>query len=315
MTSKASHHHVLLLLGYVALVLVIGALLSPVLFFAAQAAIKSSPHGTLASALEGKEFPSYFNRAALLAAIIGLWPLFQSMRMTRLEVLGDEPARKSWRRFLLGFTLAAGLLLVMGGGFFQMGLYKIRPPGNFLAISEPLMSAITVALIEEFLFRGAMLSVLRRSLGNISGAVWLTFIFALVHFLKPPADGALANENVTWMSGFWVVTQLFRGFGEVNQVLAEFCTLLAVGAALAAARIVTGGLWASIGLHAGWVFGLKYFSSLTYPIKAVKREEWLPWIGDNLKVGLVPFVVVLLTGAILVLICRPREKTIATSPK
>jgi hypothetical protein len=53
------------------------------------------------------------------------------------------------------------------------------------------------------------------------------------------------------------------GFGDVQFLLAEFATLFAVGWVLAQVRMQTGALWAGIGLHGGWVFGLKYFSALT----------------------------------------------------
>ena len=83
---------------------------------------------------------------------------------------------------------------------------------------------------------------------------------------------------------------------RLDFLLAEFFTLFAVGWVVAQARVTTGSLWPGIGLHAGWVFGLKYFSALTLGSKALLRGDHLPWIGLNLKMGLVPFGVVLFTG-------------------
>jgi len=85
-------------------------------------------------------------------------------------------------------------------------------------------------------------------------------------------------------------------------LLAEFATLFAVGGVLTLARMRTGSLWAGIGLHAGWVFGLKWFSGLmSY------QKGWLPWIGPNLKVGLVPLLVVILTGWLVLKIWRGEQ--------
>jgi hypothetical protein len=59
-----------------------------------------------------------------------------------------------------------------------------------------------------------------------------------------------------------------------------------------------------MGLHAGWVFGLKYFSALTRGSKPLREGEHLPWIGENLRIGLVPLIVVLITGWIAIAITR-----------
>jgi membrane protease YdiL (CAAX protease family) len=101
-----------------------------------------------------------------------------------------------------------------------------------------------------------------------------------------------------------VIGQIFGHFGHMDFLLAEFATLCAVGWVLVMARLRTGRLWAGIGLHAGWVFGLKYFSSLTRGSKELRAGEWLPWIGTNLKIGLVPLVVVLLTGWIVLRLAK-----------
>ncbi len=124
-----------------------------------------------------------------------------------------------------------------------------------------------------------------------SAVLWATFIFASVHFLKPPEGWQIADDQVVWSSGFAVLAQIAKGFGDVQFLIAEFATLFAVGWVLTLARLQTGALWAGIGLHGGWVFGLKYFSALTF-----HQAGWLPWIGPNLKVGLAPLAMVLFTG-------------------
>ncbi len=316
-TDRARHFDLLLISGFVLAVLLVGAVLAPVLFFGAQYFLAHWPDNFVSHELAGKEFPSYFNRAALLAALVGIWPLLKALRMDRSAVFGTEPWRQGKWNLLLGFVLATTFLLAMGFSFMQLGAYRLKPDADWAWLAEPLVSAFTVGFLEEFLFRGAVLGVLCRSLGARSGLWWTTIIFALVHFLKPPADGALAVENVAWYSGFWVVAQLFRGFGEVEHLLEEFLTLMAVGWVLAKVRLSTGGLYGSIGLHAGWVFGLKYFSHIKKNSGALSRGDWIPWIGDNLKIGLVPFAVVLLTGFIMLWLARRNgsaEKAIASTP-
>ena len=127
---------------------------------------------------------------------------------------------------------------------------------------------------------------------------------AVVHFMKPPEGMAIPATEVAWHSGFQVIGQILGHFGHLDFLLAEFATLCAVGWVLVTTRLRTGRLWAGIGLHAGWVFGLKYFSSLTRGSKELRAGEWLPWIGTNLKIGLVPLVVVVLTGGLVLWLAR-----------
>ena len=59
-----------------------------------------------------------------------------------------------------------------------------------------------------------------------------------------------------------------------------------------------------IGLHAGWIFGIKLFSPITR--KKMALAEMLPWAGKDLKTGIIPMVVVLLTGIVVWIILRKR---------
>jgi membrane protease YdiL (CAAX protease family) len=312
--ASKSTNTLLLILGYVAGVLLLGALLAPPLFFAAKSVMQNSPDSFLAGILEGKEFPGYFNRAVLLAAVLGLWPLLKAMRMQWHEIVGDTRLSRGAGDTALGFFTALVFIALMGYFCWWVEACRIHPTAKWYNIHKPLLSGFTVSIIEEFLFRGAVLGILCRSLGTRAGLWWTTGIFALVHFLKPPLDGAIPDESVTWTSGFWVITQLFRGFGHWENFVGEFLLLAAVGWVLARARLSTGGLWLSIGLHAGWVSGMKYFSGVVFTSKALRDGDFVPWMTRNTCraivspiVGIVPLVAVLLTGAAVLLFVHLRN--------
>ena len=298
--SQSKHRDLLLILGYVVGILLFAAVVTPPVFFAAQKLIAASPGGWLDNFLGHRAFPAYFNRVGLVAALLGLWPLFRLLKIKKAEVLGYRASQHWLHLFVTGFVFATVLLLLMGVAFIYLDAYRMKPQPRWLDLLSPITSAVTVGIIEEFLFRGAILGILVRSLGARQGLFWTTFLFAIVHFMKPPEDEAIANADVTWTTGFWVITQLFRGFGQVEFFVEEFLTLAAVGFVLGWVRLRTSSLWGSIGLHAGWVFGLKYFGGLKNNTKALRQGDWIPWIGENLKIGLVPFAVVLLTGALMV---------------
>lgn len=294
------------LLLYLAAVMLGGALLAPLLFDLGQWAkgwLAGTPSGLgqwLLAEIQRAHFSRYFNRAVLLCAIVFILPLLRAVQLDRHLLPTWQPVGRGIGQWALGFTLAAGLLLALGFLFLKMGAYQLRPRPDWFKFGEPLTAALGAGIVEEFFFRGLLLGLLLRSM-SVPRALWVgTFIFAIVHFMKPPEGWQIADADVTWTSGFLVLRQIAAGFGDVDFLLAEFATLFAVGWVLAQARMKTSALWLGIGLHGGWVFGLKYFSALTR-----SQPGWLPWIGSNLKIGLLPLLVVLLTGW-LALRCLPR---------
>ena len=311
---------------YIATVLLVAAVLAPPVFFAAQAYIHDHPQGMVAEVLAKKEFPGSFNRCAMLAAFAGLLPLLLSVRLSWNAIAGPL----SWRRGVWqlggGFLAAVVGIILMGFACWAGGACKMKSvPGwdNWLL---PLVSGFSVATMEEILFRGVILGVLCHSLGRTRGLYWTTGVFALVHFLKPPADGTLLADQVTSASGFWVITQLFRGFGQWQNFIGEFMLLFVVGWVLGKARHRTDGLWLSIGLHAGWVAGMKYFGQLVTTTTALRTGDLTPWMVPNTCrsivspiVGVVPVLMVLLTGLVVLWLIGPSrptsdEKAVASTP-
>ncbi len=288
------------LLLYLLAVMVGGALLGPPLFHLGKAAHAwlsgsslrdTGPAVWLMTEIERAHFTRYFNRAVLVCAILFIWPFMRWVRLSRSLLPVWRPIGAGLRQWALGFVLAAGLLLALGVIFCQCGAYQLRPDARWWKLGEPITAALGAGIVEEFFFRGLLLGLLLRTMSVRAALVAGTFVFALVHFLKPPEGWQIEDAAVTWASGFVVLKQIAIGFGDVQFLLAEFATLFAVGWVLAKARLQTGALWAGIGLHGGWVFGLKYFSALT-----THSGGWLPWIGANLKIGLAPLLTVLFTG-------------------
>jgi membrane protease YdiL (CAAX protease family) len=298
------------LLLYVMAVMLGGALLAPWLVHAGMAAFPASEieaggaSGWLAEKIHGAPFARFFSRASQFWAVLLLWPLIRWAGMDRTLFPSMRPAGSGVRDYALGFALAAGLLLALGWGLCELGIFRLRPEPAWGKIGTPLTAALGAGILEELFFRGALLGLLLRTMAPLSAAFGTTFLFAIVHFLRPPEGWVLPMDEVTWTSGFTVLRVIAGGFADVQFLLAEFATLFAVGWVLCMARLKTGRLWASMGLHGGWVFGLKYFSALTLSSKALRAGDHLPWIGLNLKIGLAPLLVIALTGWLFALCLR-----------
>lgn len=275
------------ILFYFVAVITLGALLAPPLYWAG--------HGLAARGI----FPSlaevglqkFFNRAVLVAALALLWPMVRWLRLEGVRGLGLEKD-PAWKSHLgVGFTIAALCvgLLAMGYIFGEVYRWKnILPWGK---IPPLLISAAVVALLEEGLFRAGILGLFRRTMSSGAAIFFTSAIFSAVHFLKPDDDVKI--EAVNWLSGFALIPHMFHQFGEPLLLLGGFTTIFVLGLLLADVTVRTRSLWLAIGFHAGLVFVKMSFSKLT------KREDaHLPWIGEELQIGLVP-VFALLFGWLL----------------
>ncbi len=311
----------------------LGALLAPPLYLGgkyavAQGWLEGGPLGGLHDSMERARFSRYFNRAILLAGAILIWPALRwlgagqsgggaaagapplSRREVLLRRLDLSPNPRWWGHLLAGFGLAAGSLLLLGWLYVGLGWYTLREAGKPLAtiLLEALGTALAVGFLEELVFRGALQAVMAKLLRPRVLFLVLAAFFAVIHFFNPP-HGLEAGE-VTATTGLWMVGQIFghffSQFARPSFLLAEFAVLFAIGLVLGYTRMKTGSLWLGIGLHAGWVFGVKTFSPLS--VRAFAPETMMPWLGETLRVGAVSCLVVSLTGLGLWLWLRRRYR-------
>jgi membrane protease YdiL (CAAX protease family) len=283
-------------LAYLAGTVLLGALLAPPLFWLGQAV---AARGVLTFLAE-TDFQKFFNRAVLVAAVVLLWPVARWLRIGGWRELGLEPDPRWWRRVVAGFVIAGSVVAAMAAVYVALDIYNWKKELRWDVLPRLLLSACVVALLEEALFRGAMLGLFRRSMRPLAALLAVTFIFAAVHFLKP--DDSVVIAHVRWHSGFALLPHVFHQFAEPMTLLAGFTTIFALGWIVGAATLWTRSLWLGIGFHAGLVFVKMSFSKFTK-----RQSEHLPWVGEELQIGLVP-VAALAMGGLLVWWWLRREK-------
>ena len=275
------------ILAYFLAVIVLGALLAPPLYWLGQAVAARGVMQFLAET----EFQKFFNRGMLVAALVLLWPTIKWLRVGSARELGLEPDQRWWKRLVVGFLIAGSLVALLGAAYLGAEVYHFKKELHFEKTPPLLLSALIVALLEEGLFRGAILGLFRRTMKPWPAIVATSAIFSAVHFLKP--DENVQVEHVHWLAGFELVPHVFHQFAEPMLLLGGFTTIFVLGIMLADVTTRTRSLWMGIGLHAGLVFVKMSFSKLT------KRESaHLPWIGEELQIGLVPVGVLLLAWVI-----------------
>jgi membrane protease YdiL (CAAX protease family) len=275
------------LLVYLLATVLVGALLAPCFFWAAQSLVA---HGLL-TFLARYDFETFFHRALLVAAAILLWPLIRSLEVRSPNDLQLAP-NPCWRRDLLaGFVFSSVPLLCCGAVLLATPIFSVRGTINWPGVAKVAAASIVVPIIEETFFRGLVLGVLLKTGRRYISIFVTSALYSLVHFLKAPNQ---TSPNVPWMSGFNSIANAFVQFADPLLVAAGFTTLFLIGWILTDARLRTRSLWLPIGLHAGWIFTSGAFNKI-----ALHQLIVLPWLGKNLLVGIVPLAVACLTWLIM----------------
>lgn len=260
-----------ILLAYFLGVLLAAALLAPQAFRLGQWA---SGEVSFLKSLSTQPFHRYLNRCLLLAALAGLWPLARAFGLTNARSLG-----LSWQpgsRRMLGLGLAAGFGSLLGAALL-MALAGVRT-FNFshapqvlleLAVNATL-SAVAVAVLEELFFRGVVFGALRQSLSVPTALVASSVIYSALHFMARVEH----TGQVEWTSALALLPAMLAGVVAPENLAPAGLTLAVGGVVLALAFQRTGSLWFAIGLHAGWVFWLKVFKTVTSPDTAAGGAFW-----------------------------------------
>jgi membrane protease YdiL (CAAX protease family) len=165
------------------------------------------------------------------------------------------PAAAAWRAWTAQFGIGAGLALLLVGAVFlaelAAGWVTVRGigAGALAALTVGLGRAVGVAVVEETIFRGALLSYLERPLGRVGAAAASSVVFALVHAWNANAT-PLAIANLVVAGALFATAYLVaRGFAV--PFAAEEAKARGLGQL---AYVIGRGLPLPVGLHAGWNF-------------------------------------------------------------
>lgn len=245
----------------------------------------------------------FYDRALLLSAVL-LLPFLRS-RIKELRAISHSgPDRRKhypWQSIVVqmatGCILAGGLLWGMGMLLEAVGAYNTKAvqPQAGRIISKVVIPAIAAPLLEEWLFRGILLGLWLRFAKPLAACIGSSLVFAFMHFLEPGPGTVIADPSHP-LAGFQLVGKILTHLTDPLFFSTEFAVLFGVGCILAWARLRTGALWFSIGMHAGWVAAFKGFNVLHV---AVDDHPLRPWgIGSGLSSGLVPLLALVVTAGL-----------------
>ena len=285
----------------------------------------------------------FFRRSLLLATVLLLGPALLWLKRGKdgrgmLETFSVSAARGHgsagpmgglrdrywWVHLPCGFVLAGGLLLLSGWVMVQCGFFMWRDAEESVrgarnphpmeidwsgAVRKAALAGLIVSLYEELLFRGALFAIFLRAMRPVPAVLFISFVFAFVHFLEPP-PGAVVEEPGSPLGGFALLGQIMARMAEPLTIIARFMVLFGAGVVLAIARLRTGSLWLPIGIHAGWIFCEQLFKAATSPVTGLPDfTRWL--VGSSIKEGLLPFVMIVFTGLVIAMVSRRTKDDLA----
>ena len=278
------------ILVYLIGTVVFGASLAPWLFWAGQYASHFQQLGFLANT----DFQRYFDRSILISAFLLLFPILQWIGLRRLKSLGLRKNPQRIRHLLGGFAISAGTVSALGAFLLGFGVLELKDPLPWDRLPPILLTAISVAVIEETLFRGAILGLVRQTLTTCPAAVFVSALFSIVHFLNPERDQIV---TVSWYSGFELLPHAFWRFSDPLIVLGGFAAIGILGLLLAHATIRTSSLWLGIGVHSGLIFSKMGLNKITKRV-----QDATPWFSNDITVGIGSILILLVLWSLIWLV-------------
>ena len=146
----------------------------------------------------------------------------------------------------------SGALTGMAVGFLEETFYRGLLLGALLA---PLVGPSLASPSDSAQRAGARLHPNNAGSWQLAVAIVASSaLFASLHFL---ARSKMDPAAVQWDSGLNLLQQSLRHFAHPMGMVDSFLALTAVGVLLSLARLWTGSIALSVGLHAGWVWVMK----------------------------------------------------------
>jgi len=197
--------------------------------------------------------------------------------------------------FMLGVT--SFFLLMLGANFcgaLQFHPLELSPPEVFGKFASALATGLVVGCVEEIFFRGFVLQGLMQEMKTPWALLASSGFYALLHYFKTTDHVCL--DHWQWQAGFSTALKFLEPFRHTTTMIPGMIGLTLVGMVLGIAYLRTGSLYLSIGLHAGWVFLIKFQGVFSVHDRAASRL----WFGDNrLVTGAASWVMLVLVGWIV----------------
>ncbi len=262
------------------------------------AAVVVAPFAAAIVAALGLRFPftRIFDRTVIATVIIAMVIAARGMTVWERLERGFRRPVANIPRVTRGFLLAiAGIaVLVMTaaslGAHAGMGSSEIwREIGKYIVV------AALVAFFEEGFFRAFLTSGMIDDYGRPTGIALSSLIYALAHVVRSPAHFYVTSLDLA--AGMRTLAMSAERLGNL-EIFPTLLGLFLIGVVLAEAFVLTGTVYLSIGLHAGFVVGAKMWPHLTGGGERI--PSWLGgWGSQPLVSGLAAWIIAIVMLAVV----------------
>ncbi len=205
------------------------------------------------------------SRITQLLLVLSIFPTMRYLHLTRQDLgFADRPVflKQLLQGFALGFVTLIPVFIVLyalGVTVFDGG--KVWTAGSLAGkLSVSLLLALLISLIEEPLFRGVLLSGLRKKMSVVAAIALSAGYYAALHFLTSKTQIPASELNL--FSGFTLLGAAFANLFSPT-VTSAFLALFMVGVFLGLVRTrLNTSLGVCIGCHTAWVWQIKMSKDL-----------------------------------------------------
>lgn len=238
------------------------------------------------------------SKLTLIFLLISIFPIRRFLHLSWQD-LGFAQSAVFFRQIGQGLLLALLTLLPVLATLYWLDVH-VWDQGRVWTWSKiiektavALFLALLIAVGEEMLFRGLLLSAFRRKLSAVLAICLSSIYYAALHFLNSTTRIPYAEQ--TFGSGFRLMGEAFANWLN-PEIFSAFLALFVVGVFLAVLRSrLPQSLGLCIGCHAGWVWQIKVSKDF---FNVNPQADYL-YLVSNYDGVVGPLVAVWLTVALL----------------
>lgn len=251
-------------------------------------------------------FRTVFKRSSQLFLILSIFPVMSCLKLNWTDIgFATKPLffRQIGQGFAIGFvTLMPVLLLIFALEVHVPDTAKPWTAGWIgKKVGLELLLAMLISLVEEPIFRGALLAGMGRIFSLRTSIAVSASYYATLHFVN--SDMEIPYQQVSFYSGFILLADALGQLFNPNY-LSPMLSLFAVGVFLGVLKTqYSASLGLCIGCHTGWVWQIK-LSKVFFNINPKSDFIYLVSSHDGV-VG--PMVTVWISMALAVYLWRQRK--------
>jgi membrane protease YdiL (CAAX protease family) len=235
------------------------------------AAVIVAPLAAVAVARFHLPFPRIFDRVVMVTLLASMLLFAASFRLGELMRAGFASPLANLRGLLLGLALSLTAIAILFAIAVVIGAGHIAPGAIAMRAITYIPAALAIGVIEEAFFRAFLLGGIRRDFGQPAALIISSAIYAFAHLVRAPGHFFLSGYHPR--AGLDDLVHSATRLLHPGDALPSLLGLFLLGLVLGEAFILTGTVWCSLGMHAGFVVGAKTWPAVA-PVGAIV-PRWL----------------------------------------